>query len=140
MGTVLIFILAITVSSLIAYAVGKQGRTSELVELEFQLDKTREHLASKNDKINYLHAEIDHWQRRVRRLEDQLIAGAHLNAIPPRVMRATDIGVQVGKLDPLPEITAEAEAFGISTIRTQEVIKSLGPKEPPTPSNHKEVG
>lgn len=141
MGSLLIILIAITVSSLIGYTIGRQRQAIELDEALQLADARLETIQRKVWEIEYLNAENEHWQGRVRRLEEHLVAGAHLNSIPPRVMRSKDIDPAiVGKLDSLPQISAEAEAFGLSTVKTKEVIKSLGPKEPPTPLNHKEVG
>ena len=145
----LVDVVVIVVTALIAFAIGKQGRTTELVERESQIESLRHHLERKTATIDYLRAECDHYQARMRRLEGHLVAGAHLNAIPPRIMRSKDIDPAiVGKFDPLPDIPedvrlrmegalaeqnrfrraaqlpelpdASAEAFGLAVIKQKK--------------------
>lgn len=143
MGSILIGLLVdvvvIVVTALIAFAIGKQSRTTELVERESQIETLRHHLERKTQTIDYLRAENDHWQTRVRRLEGHLVQHAHLHAIPPMVTPADDIeqlGAAIHRANvarrgeiikgpPLPDATLEAMGLAVVKKEVKDALSGV---------------
>lgn len=138
MGSILIGLLVdvvvIVVTALIAFTIGKQSRTTELVERESQIESLRHHLERKTQTIDYLRAENDHWQTRVRRLEGHIVQHAHLHAVPPMPPTAQTIddieqlgaaiyrqSVAKRRLDssPVDQESLLKEAMGLSVVKKE---------------------
>jgi hypothetical protein len=101
----------------------RSGEDSEIERKSRNISSLARSNEQLRQKIDFLQAENDSLQRRIN---------------PVMKMRdATHeaLGL-VGRLDPIPGKFISTKGPTIN----KEVLKALGPSEPPTPPNHKEVG
>lgn len=130
MGSILIGILIDVVILVfvawISYGIDRQRGRLDVAAVVSELDTAHRRLHRAYERIDFLQAENDQLQKRAHRLENHLVAGAHLHAMPPPDATAQALGL-VGRPSQGPRIS-------------KEVLKALGPSEPPTPKGHKEVG
>lgn len=99
MGMVLIALVCMAVSALVGYTVGRQRNVVELDEARSSASARLQTIIQLRDRIGSLQQENDYYVTRTRRLEEQLVARAHLDTfappIPPRHMAKAGIDPSV---------------------------------------------
>lgn len=121
MGSLLIIVVSLILTGVLGYLIGRQRQALDVTEANVRADRAEKMLARARERLNYVQAENDHWQRRVRQLEAYITKPFELDNRSPLVLKAADAR-QLVERGIVPEPSAP------------------GPKEPPTPKNHKEVG
>lgn len=127
---VLIFIAIQMVIYIFGYLRGHwAGEASEIERKSRTVTSLNRDNQRLRERIDFIQAENDEIRRRHSALMQEL--GRPVIFAPPRGRspEAEALGL-VGRLDPLPQ----------GPRISREVLKALGPSEPPTPKDHKEVG